>query len=110
VRTSRHPDLVARVAAELTRPTEPFPPQGVTSELSQTASTMPYVTADYREFVNRTLSLIERGCRSKAAFVSRREARAVSRHGRHANGQLAPYHCGWCQLWHVGHRRRRRRQ
>lgn len=61
---------------------------------------------DYRTLINRDLPLLERGCTSKAAFESRREARSLARHGRHANGQLHPYHCRYCDLWHLGHRHR----
>jgi hypothetical protein len=79
----------------------------VTLNLSQAGLSILCVAADYMDFVNRELPLVERGCLSKAAYVSRREARAVTRHGRRFNGQLAPYHCTWCNLWHLGHRRRR---
>lgn len=61
--------------------------------------------ADYKTFINRDLPPVERGCTSKAVFVSRREARSLSRHARHGSGQLAPYHCQVCDLWHLGHRR-----
>jgi len=60
----------------------------------------------YRQLVNRDLPLDERGCASKAAFSSRREARSVS-HGRRSDGALKPYHCGRCDLWHLGHKKRR---
>ena len=62
--------------------------------------------ADYKTLINRDLLLTERGCTSKAAFVSRREARSLSSHSRHADGQVKPYHCANCDLWHLGHRRR----
>jgi hypothetical protein len=62
---------------------------------------------EYRTWINRNLPLVERGCTSKAGFVSRGEARSLARHGRHSNGQLEPYHCGLCGLWHLGHHRRR---
>jgi len=65
------------------------------------------VIANYRQFINRDLALIERGCTSKAAFVSRREARSWVRNGRRSDGSLGPYHCGVCGKWHLGHRRRR---
>jgi hypothetical protein len=65
------------------------------------------LTADYRSLVNRDLPLIERGCTSKAAFVSRGEARSLARHLRFGHGQLEAYHCRHCDLWHLGHRRRR---
>jgi hypothetical protein len=61
--------------------------------------------ADYRMFIDRDLPLIERGCTSKVAFESRRAARSRSRHGRHQDGSLAPYHCRYCGAWHLGHRR-----
>jgi len=64
------------------------------------------LTADYRNFINRDLPLVERGCTSKAAFLSRREARSLSRYSRRADGQVKPYHCANCDLWHLGHRRR----
>ncbi len=62
---------------------------------------------DYRQFINRDLPLTERGCASKAMFVSQAEARVTARRGRAGGGQLNPYHCGLCGGWHVGHRRRR---
>ena len=60
----------------------------------------------YRLLVNRDLPLRERACASKAAYVSRAEARALARNGRHADGQVSPYHCEFCDLWHLGHSRR----
>lgn len=63
--------------------------------------------ADYRQLVNRNLPLVERGCTSKAGFVSRSEARNLSRRGRTIGGGLEAYHCQWCDLWHLGHPRRR---
>jgi hypothetical protein len=65
------------------------------------------MTVDYHQFINRNLPLVERGCTSKAMFVSRGEARALVRHSRHTDGQVKPYHCGHCDGWHLGHRRRR---
>jgi hypothetical protein len=63
--------------------------------------------AEYRTLINRDLPLVERGCTSKAAFLSRREARSLSHNGkRHADGQLKPYHCRNCDRWHLGHGRR----
>ena len=59
----------------------------------------------YRDLVDRQLPHIERGCASKIAYSSRREARSVSRHGRHQDGTLASYHCRHCDGWHLGHRR-----
>lgn len=64
------------------------------------------MSVNYREFINRDLPLIERGCTSKAAFVSRREARSWVRNGRRSDGSLDPYRCRICGLWHLGHRRR----
>jgi len=57
----------------------------------------------YRELINRNLPLMERGCTSKARFLSRREARSMGRHGRHQDGSLRPYHCRFCDWWHLGH-------
>jgi hypothetical protein len=90
----------------------PLPPSSgvglfVTTEVSQAPTTIFHVIADYRRFINRDLPLIERGCTSKAAFVSRREARSLVRSGRRSDGSLDPYHCGVCGHWHLGHRRRR---
>ena len=65
------------------------------------------LAVDYRQFINRDLPLIERGCTSKAVFLSQREARSVARYGHVGRGQLDPYHCGHCDGWHLGHRRRR---
>ena len=59
----------------------------------------------YRDLVNRDLPLIDRGCTSKALFISRGEARSMSRHGRSQDGALRPYHCQRCGGWHLGHRR-----
>ena len=64
---------------------------------------------DYRQFINRDLPIRERACGSKAVYVSRRDARSSARHGRRQNGSLAPYHCRYCSLWHLGHRRHRHR-
>jgi hypothetical protein len=63
------------------------------------------VIADYRLYVNRELPIVERGCRSKAAFLTRGEARSTANRCHRSNGQLAPYHCRICDLWHLGHRR-----
>jgi len=62
-------------------------------------------TADYRQFINRNLPLLERGCTSKALFTSRREARSLVRNGRRSSGALKPYHCRSCRGWHLGHPR-----
>lgn len=59
----------------------------------------------YLDLINRDLPLIDRGCTSKSVFVSRREARAMGRHGRSQDGALRPYHCQHCDGWHLGHRR-----
>ncbi|MFL5674937.1 MAG: hypothetical protein ACJ779_08025 [Chloroflexota bacterium] len=61
--------------------------------------------ADYRSFIERPTSPLERGCTTKVAYTSRREARTRSRHGRHADGSLQAYHCRYCGGWHLGHRR-----
>jgi hypothetical protein len=63
------------------------------------------MSIDYRQFINRDLPLLERGCTSKAAFGSRREARSLVRHVRRSDGQLHPYRCQNCGSWHLGHRR-----
>jgi hypothetical protein len=63
------------------------------------------MSVDYHDFINRDLPLVERGCTSKALFLSRREARAWMRSGRRSDGRLDPYHCGYCGGWHLGHRR-----
>jgi hypothetical protein len=68
------------------------------------------MTVDYHLFINRNLPPLERGCTSKAMFVSRREARAQVRHGRQGDGSVKPYHCGHCDHWHLGHRRHRPRR
>jgi hypothetical protein len=47
------------------------------------------------------------GRTSKAVFVSRGEAKALTRHGRRTDG-VKPYRCRWCGGWHLGHARRRR--
>ncbi len=59
----------------------------------------------YRDLIDRRLPRVERGCTSKSAFVSRREASTIARHGRHRDGSLKPYRCRFCELWHLGHRR-----
>jgi len=60
----------------------------------------------YRQLINRDLPRVERGCTSKAYFVSRAEARSLSRHGRRQDGAMRPYHCHTCAGWHLGHPRR----
>lgn len=60
----------------------------------------------YRQFINRDLPPVERGCTSKAVYISRREARSTSRHGRGQDGSLRPYRCRFCDGWHLGHPRR----
>ena len=62
-------------------------------------------TADYRQFINRNLPLLERGCTSKALFTSRREARSLVHNGRRSYGVLKAYHCWSCGGWHLGHPR-----
>jgi hypothetical protein len=63
-------------------------------------------TVDYRTFINRDLPMQDRGCGSKAVFISRREAKSFVRRGGYPG--LEPYRCRFCPHWHVGHRRRRR--
>lgn len=65
--------------------------------------------AGYRQLINRDLPIEERGCTSKARFLSRAEARSITRHGRRsaADGGLRPYRCRFCEWWHLGHRRQR---
>jgi hypothetical protein len=60
----------------------------------------------YRQYINRNLPLQERGCGSKAVYVSRREARSMVRHGRQSYAGLHPNKCRWCFGWHLGHARR----
>lgn len=64
-------------------------------------------TVDYRLFINRDLPLRERGCESKAVYLSRGEARSRARNGRAGYAGLHPYRCRYCPHWHLGHRRRR---
>jgi hypothetical protein len=59
----------------------------------------------YRQFINRDLPRIERGCTSKAIFVSRGEARSSARRNRRNDGAQRPYHCRFCDWWHLGHHR-----
>ena len=65
------------------------------------------MTVDYHCFINRDLPPRERGCTSKALFLSRQEARGLTRFG-HTDPGLKPYHCRYCDGWHLGHRRHRR--
>jgi len=59
----------------------------------------------YRQFINRDLPRVDRGCTSKALFVSRSEAKTSARRNRRNDGSLHPYHCRYCDQWHLGHRR-----
>jgi hypothetical protein len=59
----------------------------------------------YRQFINRDLPRLERGCTSKAVYVSRAEARSYARRNRRGDGSVHPYHCPACDWWHLGHRR-----
>ena len=61
----------------------------------------------YTLLVERPTNRIERSCSSKIPYASRREARARVRDGRNQDGTLRPYHCQFCDLWHLGHSRRR---
>jgi hypothetical protein len=46
----------------------------------------------------------QRSCRCKIRFGSRGEARGAARAMvRHGGGTLLPYHCRFCDGWHVGH-------
>jgi hypothetical protein len=60
----------------------------------------------YRQFINRDLPIRDRACESKAVYVTRGEARQHLRTGRLMDGAMKPYRCGFCYMWHVGHRRR----
>jgi hypothetical protein len=60
----------------------------------------------YRQFINRDLPIRERACDTKAVYLTRCEARSHLRTGRRMDGAMKPYHCHYCTLWHVGHRRR----
>ena len=66
--------------------------------------------AVYREYIERPRDPIQRGCISKAAYVSRRGALQFARHGRRQDGTLRPYHCANCDAWHLGHRPAKRRR
>jgi hypothetical protein len=57
----------------------------------------------YRQFINRNLPMQDRGCTSKAVYVSRREAQGLVR--RRGFAGLKPYRCHWCDGWHLGHAR-----
>ena len=65
-------------------------------------------SVDYRQFVKRDLPIRERACESKAVYVTRGEARQQLG-GRRMDGSMKPYHCHFCTMWHLGHRRRRGR-
>jgi len=58
----------------------------------------------YRKFINRDLPRMERGCTSKALFISRSEAKSSARRNRRNDGSLHPYRCRYCDQWHLGHR------
>jgi hypothetical protein len=60
----------------------------------------------YRQFINRNLPMQERGCTSKAVYLSRGEAKSLVRNGRRGYAGLKPYRCRWCSGWHLGHPRR----
>ena len=60
---------------------------------------------DYRQFINRDLPPQERGCTSKAVYLTRREAVSSTRRGHGTDGALHPYRCRYCDGWHLGHRR-----
>jgi hypothetical protein len=68
----------------------------------------PAVITAYTLLVERPTNHLERFCSSKISYASRREARARVRGGRNQDGTLRPYHCQFCDAWHLGHRTRRR--
>jgi hypothetical protein len=67
----------------------------------------PAVITAYTLLVERPTDRIGRSCSSKIPYASRRDARARVRGGRHQDGTLRPYHCQFCDAWHLGHTRRR---
>ena len=51
----------------------------------------------------------QRSCRGKVGFTSRGEARGAARGlVRRGGGTVMPYHCRFCDGWHVGHPTMRR--
>ena len=51
----------------------------------------------------------QRSCRGKVRLTSRREARGAARYlVRLSGGTVLPYHCRFCDGWHVGHPMTRR--
>ena len=58
----------------------------------------------YRQFINRDLPIQDRGCTSKALYLSRREASNFVR--RRGFSGLRPYRCWFCSGWHLGHAKR----
>ena len=94
----------------------------MTGEVSQPAATVyvdprstgtvdrpeaPAVITAYTLLVERPTDRVERSCSSKIPYASRRDARARVRGGRHEDGTLRPYHCQFCDAWHLGHAPRR---
>lgn len=67
----------------------------------------PAVITAYTLLVERPTNRVERACSWKIPYASRRDARARARGGRHQDGTLRPYHCQFCDGWHLGHARRR---
>jgi len=67
----------------------------------------PAVITAYTLLVERPTDRLGRSCLSKIPYLSRREARARVRDGRNQDGTLRPYRCQFCDLLHLGHRRRR---
>lgn len=63
------------------------------------------MTDAFHTYVNRDLPPMDRGCVSKAPFVSRGEAKqavkAAAKHGI----SLKPYHCRYFDHWHVSSRK-----
>jgi hypothetical protein len=60
---------------------------------------------------NRAATWFEqRSCRGKVRMTSRGEARGAARDLiRRGGGTVLPYHCRFCDGWHVGHPMRSRR-
>jgi hypothetical protein len=61
----------------------------------------------YTFLVERPTDRFERSCASKARYGSRRDARSRVRNSRNQDGTLKPYHCQFCDGWHLGHTPRR---
>ena len=66
-------------------------------------SEAPAVITAYTLLVGRPIDRVGRSCSSKIPYMSGREARARVRGGRNQDGTLRPYHCQFCDRWHLGH-------